>query len=171
MNQTNDGARLSLKSETTDRRNLVDAYLQLTKEVLPSLAQSGGRDWPVRQDHCFQRIVLDTICGGVWYAYLDRPAYKNLTHEQARRAVDLCREIAEGRADLQQLNNQSLIWRGKSRVRLEQPFGKVFECQNEHRYRIQSELRLQTISTTWFRTSVGGGVPRRQRHTAGNVDI
>lgn len=117
MNQTNDGARLSLKSETTDRRNLVDAYLQLTKKVLPSLAQSGGQNWPVRQDHCFQRIVLDTICGGVWYAYLDRPAYKNLTHEQARRAVDLCREIAEGRADLQQLNNQSLIWRGKSRMR------------------------------------------------------
>ena len=63
------------------------------------------------------RFVLDTICGGVWYAYLDRPAYKNLTHEQAQRAVDLCREIAEGRVDLQQLNNQSLIWRGKSRVR------------------------------------------------------
>ena len=117
MKKTNDGARLSLKSETTDRRNLVDAYLQLTKEVLPSLAKSGGQDWPVPQDHCFQRIVLDTICGGVWYAYLDRPAYKNLTHEQAQRAVDLCREIAEGRADLQQLNNQSLIWRGKSRMR------------------------------------------------------
>ena len=34
-----------------------------------------------------------------------------------RAVVDLCREIAEGRADLQQLNKQSLIWRGKSRVR------------------------------------------------------
>ena len=117
MKNTNDGARLSLKPEPVERRNLVDAYLQLTKQVLPSLAKSGGQDWPVRQDHCFQRIVLDTICGGVWYAYLDRPAYKNLTHEQAQRAVDLCQEIAEGRADLQQLNNQSLIWRGKSRVR------------------------------------------------------
>ena len=117
MKKTNDGARLSLKSEPVERRNLVDAYLQLTKQVLPSLAKSGGQDWPVRQDHCFQRIVLDTICGGVWYAYLDRPAYKNLTHEQAQRAVNLCREIAAGRADLKQLNNQSLIWRGKSRVR------------------------------------------------------
>ena len=108
---------MGLKEETVNRRNLVAAYLHLTKEVLPSLAQSGGQDWPVRLDHCFQRIVLDTICGGVWYAHLDRPAYKNLTHEQAQRAVDLCREIAAGRADLQQLNNQSLIWRGKSRVR------------------------------------------------------
>ena len=106
-----------MKEETVNGRNLVEAYLHLTKEVLPSLAKSGGQNWPVREDHCFQRIVLDTICGGVWYAYLDRPAYKNLTPEQAQRAVDLCREIAVGRADLQQLNNQSLIWRGKSRVR------------------------------------------------------
>ncbi len=102
-----------MKAETGNMRNLVDHYLHLTKEVLPSLALSGGQDWPVRNDHCFQRIVLDTVCGGVWYAYLDRPAYKNLTHDQAQRAVALCREIAEGRADLRQLNNQSLIWRGK----------------------------------------------------------
>ena len=108
---------MGLKEETVNRWNLVEAYLHLTKQVLPALAQSDGQDWPVREDHCFQRIILDTICGGVWYAHLDRPAYKNLTHDQAQRAVDLCHEIAEGRADLQQLNNQSLIWRGKSRVR------------------------------------------------------
>ena len=83
----------------------------------PNLAKSGGQNWPVRENHCFQRIVLDTICSGVWYDYLVLPAYKNLTREQAQRAVDLCREIAAGRADLKQLNNQSLIWRGKSRVR------------------------------------------------------
>ena len=94
-------------------RDLVDAYMHLTKEILPSLARSSGQDWPVREDHCFQRIVLDTICGGVWYEHLDRPAYKNLTHDQAQLAVDLCHEIAEGHVDLRQLNNQSLIWRGK----------------------------------------------------------
>ena len=104
---------MGLKEETVNRRNLVEAYLHLTREVLPSLAKSGRQDWPVREDHCFQRIILDTICGGVWYAYLDRPAYKNLTYDQAQRAVDLCREIAKGRADLKQLNKQSLIWRGK----------------------------------------------------------
>ena len=109
---------MGLNEETVKSRNLVDAYLHLTKEVLPALAQSGGEQWPVREDHCFQRIVLDTICGGVWYAHLDRPAYKNLTHDQAQRAVDLCHEIAEGRADLQQLNNQSLIWRGKRCTRI-----------------------------------------------------
>jgi len=71
-----------LKVETENTRHLVDVYLHLTKEILPSLARSSRRDWPVREDHCFQRIVLDTICDGVWYEHLDRPAYKNLTHDK-----------------------------------------------------------------------------------------
>ena len=100
-----------MKTEKT--RDLVNAYLFLTKDILPSLARDVKQDWPICEDHCFQRIVLDNICGGVWYAYLDRPAYKNLTHAQARRAVKLCYEIIGGLADLRQLNNQSLIWRGK----------------------------------------------------------
>ena len=122
-----------MKAETGNTRNLVDDYLHLTKEVLPSLARFGGQDWPVHEDHCFQRIVLDTVCGGVWYAYLDRPAYKNLTHDQARRAVALCREIAEGRADLRQLNIQSLIWRGKRRARTWFAFEEWSACQSERR--------------------------------------
>lgn len=104
-----------MKAETGNTHNLAEDHLHFTKEVLPSLAQSSEKAWPVREDHCFQRIVLDTICGDVWYAHLDRPAYKKLTHNQAKRAVALCRKIAAGRADLRQLNNQSLIWRGKRR--------------------------------------------------------
>ena len=114
MNKTNSShvsSNLKVKTQTT--RTLVDSYLHLTREILPSLARSSRQDWPVREDHCFQRIVLDTVCGGVWYERLVRPAYKNLTHDEAQRAVDLCVEIAEGHADLRQLNNQSLIWRGK----------------------------------------------------------
>ena len=101
-------------SEKADKsRDPIDDYMKLTKTVLPSMARSGERDWPVREDHCFQRIVLDTICGGVWHEHLDRPAYKHLTNEQAQRAIELCRDIMEGRVDLEQLNQQSLIWRGK----------------------------------------------------------
>ena len=100
------------KEET---RDLIDTYLYLTKEVLPQLARGDEHNWPVSEDHCFQRIVLDTICGGVWYDHLSCPAYKHLTNDQARRAVKLCQDIAEGRADLDQLNQQSLDWRGKSK--------------------------------------------------------
>ena len=101
---------------TVDTRNtaaLIDDYLRLTRNILPCLARRKGCDWPIREDHCFQRVVLDTICGGVWYAHLKRPAYKHLTRDQAKKAVDLSRAIADGRADLHQLNRQSLVWRGK----------------------------------------------------------
>ena len=100
---------------TKEIDDLVSVYLHLTKEVLPALARNGGRNWPVSDDHCFQRIILDHVCGGVWYEYLDRPAYKNLTKDQAQRAVKLCEDIADGHKDLQKLNQQSLIWRGKHR--------------------------------------------------------
>ena len=103
-----------LLSEKTDKlRVLIDDYFYLTKTVLPLMARSGKHDWPVREDHCFQRIVLDNVCGGVWYEHLNRPAYRHLTIGQAKRAVEICQKIVDGRADLKQLNQQSLIWRGK----------------------------------------------------------
>ena len=73
--------------------DLVSRYIVLTKEVMPHLARTSHKHWPVSNDHCFQRIVLDAVCGGVWYDYLPRPAYKNLTHNQAANAVKLCNDI------------------------------------------------------------------------------
>ena len=102
-----------IDAEKAENDTLIATYMHLTKEVLPSMARSDQTDWPVREDHCFQRIVLDAICGGVWYEHLDRPAYKHLTNDQAQRAVELCQDIVEGLTDLQKLNQQSLIWRGK----------------------------------------------------------
>ena len=93
--------------------NLVSRYLVLTKEIMPHLARTSHRHWPVCNDHCFQRIVLDAVCGGVWYDHLLRPAYKNLTCDQAANAVDLCNDIISGDSDLEVLNRQSLKWRGK----------------------------------------------------------
>lgn len=92
----------------------VDRYLQLTRDALPKAA-STGRGWPVVNDHCFQRIVLDTICGGVWYDHIARPAYKNLTPDQADRAAQLADDILNGRADVRALNDQSKRWRAAAR--------------------------------------------------------
>ena len=102
-----------MDAKKEEKDTLIDTYMHLTREVLPSLARSDRTDWPVSEDHCFQRIVLDTICSGVWYEHLDRPAYKHLTKDQAQSAVKLCQGIIEGREDLHQMNQQSLIWRGK----------------------------------------------------------
>ena len=103
------------KKQKEKLHDAIGDYMHLTKNVMPSLALTAERNWPVREDHCFQRSVLDTICGSVWYEHLERPAYKNLTIEQAQRAVRLCRDIIEGSADLWQLNRQSLIWRRKKK--------------------------------------------------------
>lgn len=94
--------------------DLVARYMTLTKDVMPRLARTTHSDWPVRNDHCFQRIVLDTICGGVWYDFLHRPAYKNMSFKQAQQAVRLCHKIISGDVDLATLNAQSLAWRGKN---------------------------------------------------------
>ena len=99
----------SLITEEID--NLVSIYMYLSKKDLPTIARSCQRNWPVSADHCFQRIVLDHECDGAWYEYIDRPAYKNFTKDQAQRAVKLCEDIADGHIDLRKLNRQSLIWR------------------------------------------------------------
>ncbi|EBA10594.1 hypothetical protein [Roseobacter sp. CCS2] len=103
----------SLFEARDDHQDAVAHYLRLTRQVLPQLARQHGAQWPVKHDHCFQRIVLDTICGGVWYDYLARPAYKHINQQQARRAVQLCEDIIAKRVDIHALNQQSLIWRGK----------------------------------------------------------
>ena len=97
---------------------LVSNYIEMTKKTMPSLANTTHKNWPVRNDHCFQRIILDTVCGGIWYDHLPRPAYKHLSHEQALQAVNLCNDIIAGKADLVALNRQSLMWRGKLRLRM-----------------------------------------------------
>ena len=98
------------KRQTNDS---IMRYMKLTKEIMPKMAKDKVFQWPVQYDHCFQRIVLDTICNGSWYDHLERPAYKNLSKNQALKAVKLCEDIIAGRADLNALNHQSLLWRNK----------------------------------------------------------
>ena len=105
-----------MDAEKEEKDILIATYMHLTKKVFPALARGDRKNWPVSADHCFQRIVLDHVCGGVWYEYLGRPAYKHLTNDQAQRAVKLCEDIAAGHADLHKLNQQSLIWREKHQV-------------------------------------------------------
>jgi len=105
--------RLPLGDIDETREAAIERYLHLTKVTMPNMAKSQGVAWPVVDDHCFQRIVLDAVCGGVWYDHIERPAYKHMTSAQAEKAAQLCEDIIAGRADLAQLNRQSLMFRGK----------------------------------------------------------
>lgn len=98
---------------TNRMADIVSRYMVLTKEVMPRMAREGSVSRPVVNDHCFQRIVLDNVCGGPWFEHLARPAYKHLFKDQAVHAINLCEAIIANRVDLYELNNKSLIWRGK----------------------------------------------------------
>jgi hypothetical protein len=105
---------MSLQPSRDDYRlSLIAQYLKLTREVMPDFAKRVNPRWPVSEDHCFQRIVLDNICGGVWYDSIKQPAYKYLDITQAENAVELCNRILSGNADLDKLNAKSLGWRKK----------------------------------------------------------
>lgn len=94
------------------RERLEQAWLHLTRAVLPCLADRRG--WPVREDHCFQRILLDAACGGCWQEHVARrPAYRHLDARRLAKAVALAEAVRDGQADLRALNIQSLRWRGK----------------------------------------------------------
>ena len=98
-----------------DRAALESRWLDLTRRDLPAAART-RRDWPVRLDHCFQRILLDHATGGVWYdAIPKRPAYAHAPDAVLRDAVALGAAVLAGDADLATLNRQSLAWRGKRR--------------------------------------------------------
>jgi hypothetical protein len=94
---------------------LRDRYLELTNRTLPELAKQ--RSFPVRYNHCFQRIILDNLFGRCWYEALDRqagPAYQQLTVEQLRQAITIAEMMIEQPDDyIHQLNQNSLQWRGK----------------------------------------------------------
>lgn len=88
-------------------------WLDLTRRELPGLA--GTRGWPVRVDHCFQRILLDNAFGGVWYDHVSaRPAYVHADPAALARAVALGEAVIAGLVDLTELNRRSLDWRGKA---------------------------------------------------------
>ena len=90
-------------------------YLQLVNEELPSLAKK--RDFPVRFNHCFARIILDNLFGRCWYEAIDRKkgaAYKQLSPQQLQQAISIAEEIIN-KPDtyIKELNQNSLRWRGK----------------------------------------------------------
>jgi hypothetical protein len=95
-----------------DRADLEQRWLDLTRRELPALAAE--RRWPIRNDHCFQRVLLDNACGGCWYHHVGaRPAYRHASPEVLAAALVLGEEVRDGRTDLAELNRRSLIWRGK----------------------------------------------------------
>ena len=99
-------------SDAPERARLEAQWLTITRHTLPALAKT--RNWPVSADHCFMRILLDTVHGGRWDRVVrGRPAYIHVDRERLAAAVALGESVVSGEEDLWPLNAQSLAWRGK----------------------------------------------------------
>lgn len=92
---------------------IVVRWFTLTRKTMPSLAEPRG--WPVCDDHCFQRILLDNALGKPWREVLKAPAYRNASDAQLMKAISLGEAVVAGKKSLHQLNQFSLKLRGKLR--------------------------------------------------------
>ncbi len=93
------------------REDLEARWFELTREKMPAMAAERG--WPVRFDHCFQRIMLDNAVGAKWRDVIGSPAYRKAPDEVLQRAVSLAEDVIAGSKDLSELNDNSLAFRGK----------------------------------------------------------
>jgi hypothetical protein len=101
-----------LFSDLVARAEMELIWLNLTRKNLPEVALQRG--WPIRQDHCFQRIILDNVCAGPWTAKIARkPAYRHAPDAMLEAAVNLATDVLDGKADLSAMNLKSLAWRHK----------------------------------------------------------
>ena len=97
-----------------DRAALEARWLDVTRRLLPALAAERG--WPIRADHCFQRVLLDAAFGDRWYDHVPgRPAYRTMPEDRLARAVALAQAVADGTLALEPLNVASLGYRCKLR--------------------------------------------------------
>lgn len=74
-------------------------------------------DWPIRHDHGFARVILDTVCARPWREVIPAPAWRRMDPATLSAAVALAESILTSRADLASLNAASLILRGKRKGR------------------------------------------------------
>ncbi len=97
------------------RQALERHYLNLTNNQLPQSAIENN--WSVRENHCFQRIILDHLFQRPWPEALPskrKSAYRQLSNYQLGRAIGIAHRMTNEPEDyLQQLNERSLAYRKK----------------------------------------------------------
>ena len=109
--------------DTADVDSLRSQWTQLYSKTLPHMARErdpAQPEWPVRLDHCFARIILDNTVGEgsqQWDKVIKKPAVRNMTAQQLQNAIELGDKVRTGEMDLQELDQISLMCRGKNEGR------------------------------------------------------
>jgi len=101
-------------TDITDRR---ERYRELVGERLPKTAQQAGT-WPIDEDHCFARVVLDNVFEDEWYDHVGgRPVYKHLSPDELTAAISLAERLLEQGAPLvREVNYPCLLARCRGLV-------------------------------------------------------
>lgn len=90
-------------------------YLFLTNEVIPERAKRDN--WPIWENHCLQRILLDHLFGDAWHRHLPQgqtPAYRQLHLHQLGLLLYRTHQLLwSSTEDVAALHQRSLTWRQK----------------------------------------------------------
>ncbi|KAI5365353.1 Putative methylated-DNA-[protein]-cysteine S-methyltransferase, active [Septoria linicola] len=137
------------------KETLQERWNYLYKEYLPALAKARDEaqpKWPVNLDHCFARIVLDNSVGvdKPWTEVVKSPAYKNMSETQLKGAIALAEKIANGEANLVELDEQSLQLRGKKSKKRKAANGKSEEAEAEVKVPATKKRKSDQTVSSYF---------------------
>lgn len=93
----------SLKNE------LRDEYMKFINHCLPEAAKKNN--WPISENHCFGRVILDFMYQDAWYKHLSSPGYKHLSEYQLIVACERMQQWLNNPQLLIKDNQKSLIYR------------------------------------------------------------
>jgi len=96
------------KTTIDENKRLLNEYVE---ETFPFVAKRYG--WPIRFNHCFRRVVYDTLCQDRWDKHVVPPAIDNMTPIQIIDCLTICKSIMQSPNCLIELNNLSLSYRTK----------------------------------------------------------
>jgi len=88
-------------------------WRQLVEHRLPAAAVSRG--WPIQNDHCFARVLLDNAVGAPWRLCIRPPAWRNAPPETLENAIALGEAALAGRRDMAALDERSQALRRAAR--------------------------------------------------------
>ncbi len=95
-------------------KELITEYKELLNIRLP-----GKYTYPVKYNHCFNRIILDWLFNDCWYNHLDRrkTAISQLSETQLKAVINRMTQWMAGHQLLVEDNENSLLYRGKTQRR------------------------------------------------------
>ncbi len=99
--------------EPTADGRLRGLWSDLVNRQLPAAAKENA--WPITENHCFARILLDNALSRPWREAVRPPAWRHTPLETLQRAIDLGQDLLRNPQEIDRLNARSLHLRRQRR--------------------------------------------------------